>query len=221
MNRDKTNRLIKIAINSLNPMSVAWHESLHDFMAMLGGSKAERKLKADLLEASEAPQVMAKLRELLKDHPDALKQIETDREERLAYMYQFWAEGALPLGQTGTNIFSRAVTFFREMLGVLSQDQKIDQLFTALHTGKFSEPSLVGAVLEDLKAQTLGDKARAASGPIGDAAEAMFTGATDRLRNTNVDALTELADLFHREPGVRTLASCPSCSAARSRLASA
>lgn len=201
MNKDKTKRLIKIAINSLNPMSVAWHESLHDFMAVLGGSQAERKLKADLLDAAEAPQVMAKLRELLKDHPDALKQIETDREERLAYMYQFWAEGALPLGQTGTNIFSRAVTFFREMLGVLSQDQKIDQLFTALHTGKFSEPSLVGAVLEDLKAQTLGDKLRAVSGPIGDAAEAMFTGATDRLRNTNVDALTELADLFHREPG--------------------
>lgn len=201
MNRDKTNRLIKIAINSLNPMSVAWHESLHDFMAMLGGSKAERKLKADLLAASEAPQVMTKLRELLKGHPDAIKQIETDREERLAYMYQFWAEGALPLGQTGTNIFSRMVTFFREMLGVLSQDQKIDQLFTALHTGKFSEPSLVGAVLEDLKAQTLGDKARAVAGPIGDAAEAMFTGATDRLRNTNVDALTELADMFHREPG--------------------
>lgn len=201
MNKDKTKRLIKIAINSLNPMSVAWHESLHDFMAMLGGSQAERKLKADLLDAAEAPQVMAKLRELLKDHPDALKQIETDREERLAYMYQFWAEGALPLGQTGTNIFSRAVTFFREMLGVLSQDQKIDQLFTALHTGKFSEPSLVGAVLEDLRAQTLGDKARKVAGPIADAAEAMFTGATDRLRDTNIEALTELADMFHREPG--------------------
>ena len=200
MNKDKTKRLIKIAINSLNPMSVAWHESLHDFMAMLGGSQSERKLKADLLAAAEAPQVMTKLRELLKDHPDALKQVESDREERLAYMYQFWAEGALPLGQTGTNIFSRAVTFFREMLGVLSQDQKINELFTALHTGKFSEPSLVGAVLEDLKAQTLSDKARAVSGPIGDAAEAMFTGATDRLRNTNVDALSELADMFHREP---------------------
>lgn len=201
MDKDKTKRLIKIAINSLNPMSVAWHESLHDFVAMLGGSKAERKLKADLLDAAEAPQVMKKLRELLKDHPDALKQIENDREERLAYMYQFWAEGALTLGPTGTNIFSRMAAFFREMLGVLSQDQKIDRLFTALHTGKFSEPSLVGAVLEDLKAQTLGDKARAVAGPIGDAAEAMFTGATDRLRNTNIEALTELADMFHREPG--------------------
>ncbi len=201
MNKDKTKRLIKIAVNSLNPMSVAWHESLHDFMAMLDGSKAERKLKADLLDAAEAPQVMVKLRELLKDHPDALKQIETDREERLAYMYQFWAEGALPLGQAGSNIFSRAVTFFREMLGVLSQDQKIDQLFTALHTGKFSEPSLVGAVLEDLRAQTLSDKAREVAGPIADAADAMFTGATDRMRNTNVEALTELADMFHREPG--------------------
>jgi hypothetical protein len=39
------------------------------------------------------------------------------------------------------------------------------------------------------------------TGPIADAAEAMFTGATDRLRDTNIEALTELADMFHREPG--------------------
>jgi hypothetical protein len=201
MSPDKTKRLIKIAVDSLNPMSVAWHESLHDFMAVLGGSKAERKLKADLLAASEAPQVMSKMRELLKDHPEALMQIEKDREERLAYMYQFWAEGALKLGPTGTNIFSRIVTFFREMLGVLSQDQKIDRLLTALHGGKFSEPSLVGAVLEDLKAETLPDRIRRVSGPLGDTAEALFTATTDRLRNTNVEALTELADMFHREPG--------------------
>lgn len=201
MNADKTERLIRIAISSINPMSVAWHESLHDFMAMLGGSKAERKLKADLLDAAEAPQVVAKLRELLKGHPKALEQIETDREERLAYMYQFWAEGLLPLGTTGNNIFSRAARFFREVLGVLSQDEKIEQLLTALHTGKFAEPSLVATVLQDLKANTLGDKAREVAGPLAELADTMFTGATDRLRDTNIDALTELADMFHREPG--------------------
>ena len=201
MNADKTERLIRIAISSLNPMSVAWHEALHDFMAMLGGSKAERKLKADLLAAAEAPQVVAKLRELLKGHPKALEQIESDREERLAYMYQFWAEGLLPLGTTGNNIFSRAARFFREMLGVLSEEQKLDRLLTALHTGKFAEPSLVATVLQDLKANTLGDKAREVAGPIAELADTMFTGATDRLRDTNIDALTELADMFHREPG--------------------
>ena len=107
----------------------------------------------------------------------------------------------LPLGPTGSNIFSRAARFFREVLGVLSQDQKIDQLFTALHTGKFSEPSLVAAVIQDLKADTLGDKARKVAGPIAELADTMFTGATDRLRDTNIDALTELADMFHRATG--------------------
>ena len=144
---------------------------------------------------------MTKLRKLLEGHPKAIEQIESDREERLAYMYQFWAEGLLPLGPTGNNIFSRAARFFREMLGVLSQDQKIEQLLTALHTGKFAEPSLVAAVIQDLKADTLGDKARKVAGPIADLADTMFTGATDRLRDTNIDALTELADMFHREPG--------------------
>jgi hypothetical protein len=201
MNADKTKRLIEIAINSLNPMGVAWHESLHDFFATLDNSPEERRLKEDLLTAAEAPQVKAKLRTLLKDHPEARKQIEEDREERLAYMFQFWAEGHIVLGNTGTNIFARMVRFINEMLGVVGKDQKTDMLFSALLGGKFSEPSTVGAVLQDLRANTLKDKIREVSGPIGVAADALLTGATDRLRNTNIPALTELADKFHREPG--------------------
>lgn len=201
MDDDKTNRLIKIAMNAINPTSVAWHESLHDFMAMLGGSKEERQLKRDLLDAAQAPQVMTKLRELLKAHPKAITQIENDKEERLAYMYQFWAEGKLSLGPTGTNIFTRIAKFLREALGVLSQDEKITKLLDALHTGKFANQNLVSAVLEDLKAETIGDKVAKVAGPIYEGSSKLFTAATDRLRDTNVDALGELADLFHREPG--------------------
>lgn len=201
MDDDKTNRLIKIAMNAINPTSVAWHESLHDFMAMLGGSKEERQLKRDLLDAAQAPQVMTKLRELLKGHPKAITQIENDKEERLAYMYQFWAEGKLTLGPTGTNIFTRIAKFLREALGVLSQDEKITKLLDALHTGKFADQNLVSAVLEDLKAETIGDKVAKVAGPIYEGSSKLFTAATDRLRDTNIDALGELADMFHREPG--------------------
>ena len=106
MDKDKTNRLIRIALDAANMKSVAWHESLHDFMAMLGGTREERTIKREMLEATQSPAVAARLRELLKDHPAALEQL-TDPEERLAYTYQFWAEGVLQLTPKGDTLMGR------------------------------------------------------------------------------------------------------------------
>lgn len=200
-NPNNNERLIRIAVNALNPTSVAWHESLHDFFAMLDGSDPTlRKLRKDLIDAANAPHVVKRLNELLKDHKGALEQLK-DPEERVAYMYQFWAEGELVLGKTGTSIFERFTRFIRELLGAVSKDQKTEELLNALHTGKFAEPNLVAAVLKDLNASTVGDKISKMTEPIHGAANAVFTSATDRLRGTNIQALTELADMFHREPG--------------------
>lgn len=204
MNADKTERLIKIAIDSINPMSVAWHESLHDFFAMIGTTPAERKLKADMLATASAPQINAKLRELLKDHPAALEQIRTDKEERLAYTYQFWAEGALKLGPTGTNIFARAAQFFKGMLGILSEEEKLGTILDALHDGKFIKNHLIGEVIADLHAETLGDRIKRLAGPLNTVSEKLLSSTTDRLRDTNIDALNELADAFYRPPGAES-----------------
>lgn len=200
MNPNKTDRLIRIAINSLNPMGVAWHESLHDFFNVIGGNKVENQMKKSLLESASSPYVMHRLRQLLKDHPDALEQIKTDKEERLAYMYQFWAEGELKVTPDGEGIFTRIAQFFRDLLGVVSQDQKTQAIFEAFHQGQFANPSITTAVMQDLKAQTLGEKLRDVSGPLAQWADAALVSATDRLRDTAVPAFEEIADLFM--PGV-------------------
>lgn len=202
-------RTISVATNSLNPMSVAWHESLHDFMAMLTGDKETRDIKGALLKSADSPQLMQRLKGLLKDHPEALEQITHDREERLAYMYQFWAEGVLPLGHANKNVFERIAKLIRDVLGIVSQEQKTAMIFEALHDGKLAEPSTVAYVIQDLKAETLGDKIREYAAPIANASQAVFTGATDRLRDTNVDALGQLADMFHREPGLEKSGELP------------
>lgn len=204
MNPDRTERLIRIAISSLNPTSVAWHESLHDFFSMLGNTKEERALKDSLLKAADDPFMIEKLKNLLKDHPAAVDQVTVDPEERLAYMFQFWAEGALELKPAVSNKFTRFMQFIRDMLGIVTADQKTDAVFQALFDGKFAEQSLVPAVLADMKLNTLGDKLDAVSGPLGVMASNAMTGATDRLRRTHVPALAELADMFHREPGRET-----------------
>lgn len=201
INKDKTKRLIKIAVNAANPMGVAWHESLHDFFAMLDEDRVGRSIKKDLIDAAEAPQVKKRLRELLAKHPEALKQIEESPEERVAYMYQFWAEGLLRLGPTGTGIFERLRQLFRDLLGLISTEQRAADLLTALHEGKFAEPSTVAEVLADMPGDRFSNKMEKAAPALTNALSKVFQTAPDRLRAYQNDTLNELADMFSSERG--------------------
>lgn len=201
MNKDKTDRLIKIAVNASNPMGTAWHESLHDFFAMLGEDRTGRSIKKDLIDAAEAPQVKRQLRELLAKHPEALKQLDESPEERVAYMYQFWAEGLLRLGPTGTGIFERVRQLFHDLFGLVSADSRAEELLTALHEGKFAEPSTVAEVLADMSGDRFSNKMEKAAPALTDALGKVFSTAPDRLRAYQNDTLTELADMFSSERG--------------------
>jgi len=200
MNKDKTQRLIRLAIDGANMKSTAWHESLHDFIAMLGGTPEERKLKRDMLNSTNTPYINAKLRELLKDHPEALKQL-SDPEERLAYVYQFWAEGALKLTPKADSLLSKIAAFIQQLLGIVSQDGKLDAQLQALHSGALTEPSTVARVLDDLDAKTIHDKLESLAGPLAEGLGRVFTSATDRLRKPGIEALNKIAVLFHKDPG--------------------
>lgn len=200
MGKDKTNRLIRIALDAANMKSVAWHEALHDFMAMLGGTREERTIKREMLEATQSPAVAARLRELLKDHPAALEQL-TDPEERLAYTYQFWAEGVLQLTPKGDTLMGKVAKLFRDLLGIMSSDAKLEQYLIALHSGQLTDPSTVAQVIEKLDAKTLGNKLESIAGPLADGLSRVFTSATVRLRKHGIAELDELADLFHKDPG--------------------
>jgi hypothetical protein len=195
-------RIITIASKSFgHGMHAAYHEAMHDFFKMLMGSPQHRRISADLLEAASAAPVTAQLRELLKNHTGALEQIEKDPEERLAYMYQFWAAGELTLGTQTKNWFTKIAEFFREVLGVMSKDKKIEQILQTLHEGGLSDPSTVAEVLYERGIVDLGDKMQAHAGPVIGAAQKVFSSATDRLRQTNIPALSNLADMFQQEPG--------------------
>lgn len=197
-------RLIKVAVNAKNPMSVAFHESLHDFFQMLSGDgrgAETRGVRKFLLDAANSGPLKQQLRGLLEGHPEALKQIETDQEERLAYAYQFWSEGKLRLGQASNNVFEKVATFIRGLFGAVSQDEKLADVFQQLNDGKLAEPNTVAAVLADRGLETLKEKSQRLFGPVMDLAEKINGSAADRMRNMGSTAATELADLFHKEPG--------------------
>lgn len=202
MNRDGTDRLITIAVNAVDHMGVARHEALHDFFSMLSSMNPRtRSIKRDLVQASYAPHVNKRLRELLKDEEKALRQIEANDEERVAYMYQFWAEGLINLGPTGTTIFQRLKQLFHDLTGILSAEQRAQDLLVELHEGRFAEPSTVAEVLADMPGDRFRNKMEIAAPALTKALEVVFSVGPDRLRSFQNDSLNELADLYSSEKG--------------------
>jgi len=201
-------RAIKIAISAVDPLGVAYHEALHDFIAGLQASPEGRDLRKALFKAGEMPHVRAQLKELLKNHPEALKQIEADPEERVAYMFQFWAVGKY-LGKpifkvndkAARNALEKLADWIRGLLSVLSESEKAEAVLEALYEGKFADRNIVGAVIQDMKLDTFTDKARRIAGPLADVSDKLMLVATDRLRDFGVAAADELADMFATEPG--------------------
>jgi predicted NAD-dependent protein-ADP-ribosyltransferase YbiA (DUF1768 family) len=193
-----SDRLIRIATTASNPMSVAYHEAMHDFFSMLGGSKEERALKEKLLKVSGRPAIMFKMVSLLKNHPEALKALNTDPEERLAYMFQLWQMGKLDLAGESQSFFGRVAQAIRNLLGTVSEMKQAEALFNALADGKFAEPSTVAKVAMDVSpGQTMGDKAAFLLEPIRRIAhDVAIKVPTDRLRDTGIKALADLADRF-------------------------
>ena len=200
ISNDKIQRLIEISMHAANPMGVAWHESLHDFFAMLNENPTERSIKKDLIDASKAYHVNKQLKKLLEGHPEAIKQLDND-EERVAYMYQFWAEGLLKLGPNTNGIFDRLRKMFRDMLKLVGAEDRAADLLGALHEGKFADPSTVSEVLSDLGADRFQNKLNAGAPVLAQALSRAVEAAPDRLRAFKNDKINELADKFSSEKG--------------------
>ena len=197
-------RKITIAWNARNAMGVGRHEALHDFFATLGTELGMRQAKADLLAAVNTPYVRAQLRGLLAKHKmgaKALQQIESDPEERLAYAYQFWAEGQLRLGKTGMAIFDRLWQFLKDITGIVSRGQRADLILEALHEGKFADMSVAQEVLADIKGDTLKNRLELLAPPVAKAFKKVVLAAPDRLRDFQDPGLNKIADLFANEDG--------------------
>lgn len=195
-------RIIQVALDvGLAPAQMtAHHEALHDFFGTLldAGTPQLRSAWNAIDKAAQSPAVQRQLKQLLANHPAALEQLH-DSEEAAAYMYQFWAAGLLKIAPAPANWLEKVAAFIRGVAGILTRDEKAQALLGALKTGKFAQRSTVGAVLNDMKAETLQDKAQRLLGPIYHTARAVMASTTDRLNETNVPALQDLARLFNTE----------------------
>ena len=194
---EQGNRVISIALGTLSPMSQAYHESMHDLMKVLRDNKDTLQLYHDLRRAASSARVMYKLRELLKDNPEALAQLEADKDERAAYMFEFYAEGVLNL-KRDEGIVTKVYNAIRRVLGLLPLEERALLAMEMLQSGKFAEPSAVHqAVKEGLFKAEQGMLAELTR-PLRWAVERIFTISVDQLRDMEIEAFDDLADSIWR-----------------------
>ena len=139
--------VIKIArVSAPGAMQVAYHEALHAFFSKF--VKNDAKAFAVMQALAEDPKINARVEALLAGHPAALSDFKIDGEERLAYIYQFWAAGMLDLPTKPRKWLQKLVRFFRGVLGQISDLERATALLEAFHGGRFgSRPSAAGEII--------------------------------------------------------------------------
>lgn len=145
----KAHDFIKMSMHSLDPMGTAFHESLHGFMQHMRENDVEG-VNHSLFKAAGSRDVIEQLNTLLKDHPDALKQIENSPEERAAYMYQFYRSGDLKLGVAPRNIIQKIGDFIHKTLGIWSNNERAMHIMDYLHSGEFAGDRSTAPNLSDV-----------------------------------------------------------------------
>lgn len=187
--------VIRLSVHALNPASAAYHESLHAFFARLA-DQSNGEIAGILEKAAASPVVTAQLRKLLDHSPEALAQLK-DPEERAAYMYQFWAQGQLKLAQEPTTLFGRVKDFILKTLGVWSNDERALHILDYFHRGEFAKTprgeEVYRALMEPGRNRAI-ESFKQMAAPLMDLGEKLAVAGHQRLRDTGIPALTELAD---------------------------
>lgn len=143
--------LVKISTTAAaGVMQTAYHEGLHAFFAGLAKNPEALRVMSSIADNRV---IFRRLQALLAKYPAAKAQL-VDGEERLAYAFQFWAAGKLqlPIGPA-KGFFAKLRKFFRQVAGLIKDEEKAADIFRAFNDGKLGDPSTAGKVLNDILAQ--------------------------------------------------------------------
>ncbi len=195
-------------------VGVLHHETAHGLFARL--IKSDKRAAAQLLAAASSPQVMTRLRALLKGDKAALSQIESGAphfaEERLAYMYQFWVAGELRVGPKTGGIFESIKRFFRAIAGLWSETfndaaniDKAERVFEMFHSGKLAERNTVAEVLRTKMPHRPSEVASEAMPGVADFAKRAFFTAVGNVHSMNIPAFNEVMDKMYTSTGAQNM----------------
>lgn len=197
------NRLIELSAYANDPLSVAHHESMHALVSVMAGEKEQAPFIRALLKAVNSPLVISQLRALMKNEPAALEQMVNDPEERIAYMYEFWAAGQLNLSPSVQNWVVKLIDTVRGILGILSNNEKAGLYMAAFRDGKLKDPSAVNSiVMESLSGPERVLRALPFAKRTGGIVRKVIETAHGRLKGYGNPALDKIADAFYADSSV-------------------
>ena len=194
-----TEDIIRLSVHAMNPLSTAFHESMHAFIQKLNDQK-HGEIVDVLFKAGESAPVLNQLRAWMAERgmgEKALAQLK-DPEERAAYMYQAWADGKLNVGDQTKTVLGKIADFIRSVLGIWSNDARALHIMEYFHSGDFAK-SMANRdqVYKDLMVPGRNkaiETARKMAQPILELGENLGVAGAQRLRDTGIPALRELAD---------------------------
>lgn len=159
--------VIHLALSALNPLTTAHHESMHSLFTRMSASdnpavqRAAERLTAHVM----SPVVTRELKALYAGRKMSLVQMNLDDKavthepgskayndmvhERLAYWFQAWMLGDVRANGTHRPILKQIVDLLRRAVGMLSDQQRVDDIMREFSTGKMSTPGEIASVLED------------------------------------------------------------------------
>lgn len=193
---------IRLSVHALDPMGTAYHESLHAFFKGLRDQGNHDVMKV-LYRASESAPVLNQIKALLKGQPEAIKQL-SDPEERVAYMYQFYAQEKLKLGPDSRNALQKVKDFIMKVLGMWTNDQRAEHIMDWFHEGGFKNApdtnAVANALLEPGTNRVI-ERVKKALMPLRRIEAAILSTGAERLRDTENPALLKLAHMIAPETG--------------------
>lgn len=191
--------VMRLSVHALDPMGTAYHESLHGFFKYLR-DQGNRDVMDVLVRASSTPHVMKQMREFFKDQPEVLKQLETDAEERVAYMYQLHAKDKLTLGPETKGVFQKIKDFVARVMGIWTNDVRAEHIMNYFHEGTFKDhigdANAVSKALMEPGSNKYVESVKRALAPLRNIERAVLASGVERLRDTQVPALMRLGDLI-------------------------
>lgn len=182
-------------------MQVAYHEALHAFFSKWVSN--DQNAKDVLQELADNQAVLRRVRDLIGNDPAALAQL-VDGEERLAYIYQFWAAGALELPYTKpTTLLRKVAKFLRRVSGMVTDTERAVAIFEALHRGDFGKGLAPGAkAMQDAMQQGMTSrKAIRKMDRLVQRAAALTLPAESILKNSASKSAQRIGELFFVNPG--------------------
>ena len=190
---------IRAAIDSMDPTSIVFHESMHILAKVLSTVKGGEAQYKKIMRMAMTPHIQKQLRALLADSPAAIEQL-ADPNEAIAYMFQFHATGQLQIQPAARNIFRQWAEAFAKLIGYVTQTAAAEEMFTAFIDGDMSTIPGVQDTIANLQHKRAVAALQSMSGPVGKAMSAVFRTPIDRLRKTKNEHLIKLAAKYFAEP---------------------